>query len=94
MTREYDEIVENTFIKGAEWADSCPVKPESKQTMTIEAWVARDFDGVLSLYKEEPHREPYDFVGGFIMLFREDNFPSVTWENSPKKVKVTIELCD
>lgn len=63
-----------------------------KQTVTIDAWVARDDNNLISLYEEKPSKKVSFYVGRFWALLREEDFPSVTFENSPKKVKVTIEL--
>lgn len=71
-----------------------------KQTVTIDAWVARDKDGKLYAYKRPPYKNvdrgkyyPSVDSGYYGIALKElDTFPSVTFENSPKKVKVTIEL--
>lgn len=85
----YNSTELEAFKDGAEWADAHPAK---KQAVTIEAWVARDKNELISLYKEKPRKSGDFYVGGFWALLREEDFPSVTFENSPKKVKVTIEL--
>ena len=77
------------FKDGAEWADAHPAK---KQAVTIEAWVARDKNELISLYEEKPRKSGDFHVGGFWALLREEDFSSITFENSPKKVKVTIDL--
>ncbi len=87
----YDELIENAFIRGAEWADNHTAK---KQAVTIEAWVARE-GNFLGIYKDKPfYEDNVTWVGGFIDSLPNSLFPSVTFENSPKKVKVTIELED
>ena len=61
----------------------------------LEAWVARDKDGMLYLYLAKPRKHQskwlpnilFDFVG----LSRE-SFPEVKWEDEdPTKVKIVIE---
>lgn len=61
-------------------------------------WIARDKDGSLCIYSDEPDRE-YDgeafdtayLIGDYTTL--DDNlFPEVTWKNSPKRIKVNLEL--
>lgn len=61
-------------------------------------WIARDKDGSLCIYNDEPDREYDDeafettnLIGDYTTL--DDNlFPEVTWKNSPKRVKVNLEL--
>lgn len=68
-----------------------------KQTETIEAWVARDRNGELYYFHEKPLRA---IDMGFFMdrncgdsnEMPSHLFPSIAFGNSPKKVKVTIEL--
>jgi len=61
-------------------------------------WIARDKDGTLCMYYDEPDRDhenesfgTSDLIGDYTTL--DDNlFPEVTWKNSPKRVKVNLEL--
>lgn len=79
----------------------------SKQTVTMEGWVARDLtkDGLSPLLLSElkpfttnPVRfRKHEYIhweasGCFQKLISSDAFPSVTFGNSPKRVKITIEL--
>ena len=56
-------------------------------------WIARDRDGGLYIYANEPTRSEYGFFysegdGEFLPnVF----FPEVTWENSPKELVVKEE---
>lgn len=85
------------FNAGTEWADR---HPEKKHAVTIDAWVAMDKDGKLYAYKRPPYKNldmgKYYPSGNLdddgIVLEEFDTFPFVTFENSPKKVKVTIGL--
>lgn len=68
-----------------------------KETAVMEGWVARDEDGCIYLFQDNPTRNTdlsYGFWHGnnddFIEL-PTDSFPSVTWQSEPKKVKITIE---
>lgn len=76
------------FKDGAKYADAHPAK---KQAVTIKAWVARERFGALSLFKDGTG---HMWAGKFLFNLNQYDFPSVTFENSPKKVKVTIELED
>lgn len=86
------------FKDGAKYADEHPAK---KQTVTIDAWVARDSrkdigkNTDLFFGKEYPILNKMVGTWGGMEEFYplpQDALPSVTFENSPKKVKVTIEL--
>lgn len=75
--------------------------PAKKQTVTIDAWVARDSrkdigkNTDLFFGKEYPILNKMVGTWGGMEEFYplpQDALPSVTFENSPKKVKVTIEL--
>lgn len=97
----YDEFIEKSFAKGAEWADAHHAK---KQAVTIEAWVAKDKHSAEPwLYTKRPYsvqgkwfteqdaEDILDFDYDCIPL-QEEHFKQLTFENSPKKVKVTIEI--
>lgn len=49
----YNSTELDAFKDGAKWADANPAK---KQTVTIDAWVARRKEGSVSLYKEKPSK--------------------------------------
>jgi len=60
-------------------------------------WIARDKDGELNLYYNKPHKiEGCDGVywadGGSIGFLPAYLAPEIHWTNSPKKVKVIIEV--
>lgn len=59
-------------------------------------WIARDKDGELCLYTQEPERNGDSFWYGnypyehtYIKLCNL-LFPEVTWENSPRKIKIDL----
>lgn len=60
-----------------------------------EYWVARDRNGKLYLIKQESAPER---IGDIFSIDKadihyqvdEDLFPEVTWENSPKKIRIEI----
>ena len=62
----------------------------------MEFWIARDKDGSLSIFKNEPFLSVggWKVIGGDEMLFisDSDSFPEITYENSPKKVKIELTL--
>lgn len=80
------------FKAGVKQADNHPAK---KHAVTIDAWAAKDSDGLFSLYKEKPRRDKHlEYFVGMTFCELENVVPFITWENSPKKVKITIELED
>lgn len=60
----------------------------------MELWIARDKDGCLSLYTGRPVRlEIRQFFSPEDCCYfdiDETMFPEVTWENSPKKVRIEL----
>ena len=64
-------------------------------TVTLSGWVVRDLDGDLWRYDTKPIRSDN---GNWIPLQEQvewldkDVFPSLTWEDQPKKVSIKITL--
>lgn len=62
----------------------------------MKYWIARDKDNTLKLYTMEPARMPlfkpkYFAVEDHNYLVLDSNlYPDVTWENSPRKVKIEL----
>lgn len=60
----------------------------------MEFWIARDKDGSLTIFKNEPFLSSIGWrvIGGDEMLFisESDSFPEVTFENSPQKVRLEL----
>lgn len=65
-----------------------------KVSRTYYAWVARDKRGVLKLFNGKPFKWKWfgEWGGDFLCCLNSEDFPDVTWENSPRKVKFKIEL--
>ena len=59
----------------------------------IEAWVARDKDGKLYLYRDRPIKDKFVWYSpGFNLLLASASFPEIKWsDDEPTKVKITIE---
>ena len=64
----------------------------------MKMWIARDEDGLLQLlFEKEPRKEIYerivvwrnDSMWDAVALDR-DSYPEVTFENSPKEVKLKL----
>ena len=63
----------------------------------MEAWIARDEDGTLFLYKDKPfrgseqwHENPVLFTG--LIELRREWFPEIKWsDDEPTRVSITIK---
>lgn len=67
---------------------------ESKETSRVYyAWVARDKRGALRLFDKRPLRLRWfgEWTKCLIQLNPED-FPEITWENSPQKVELIMKI--
>lgn len=62
----------------------------------MELWIARDKYGSLYVYDKKPLKhEEFGFFAslasnGYKFQIHRKYFPEVTWENSPKKVKMEL----
>lgn len=55
-------------------------------------WVARDSNGILCMYFSEPTNKGKYFSTDdkdYIYL-KPEMFPDITWENSPKQIKIIV----
>lgn len=60
----------------------------------IEAWVARDYDGMLYLYPDKPKKRSYHWYANKIGYMKLDNslFPEVQWsDEEPTEIKLSIK---
>ena len=63
----------------------------------IEAWLARDEDEELYMYKDKPlrgseqwHENPVSITG--LIELRKESFPEIKWsDDEPTKVSITIK---
>lgn len=87
------------FLEGYQYAQKlmkdakvlCHVVPElSKPPESVEMWVARDKFEHPSLHISKPERMYMGFVGGYLCNLPDNLFPSLTFENSPQKVRLTL----
>lgn len=60
----------------------------------MKLWIARDKDGELYLYPSKPIKGDYRFVCGYVyedyINLNGDEFPEVTFENSPQDVELKL----
>jgi hypothetical protein len=59
----------------------------------MELWIARDRGGILRIYDNEPkvdkRKQEIMSIGGYYEI-NINLFPEVTFENSPRKVKISL----
>ena len=60
----------------------------------MKLWIARDKDGELYLYPNKPIKGDYRFTCGYVyddyITLNSDDFPEVTFENSPQEVEFKL----
>ena len=60
----------------------------------MELYVARDKDGILTLFPCKPYCSEsgvwYGETDGRELFLKKDMLPEVTFENSPKKIEITL----
>ena len=59
----------------------------------MEAWVARDKDGKIYLYRYKPIKDKFVWYSpGFSLVLASASFPEIKWsDDEPTRVKITIE---
>ena len=61
----------------------------------MKMWIAREKDGTLTLHNKKPIRYNEDGIeywcGGYCYYLRQDDYPEVTFENSPQEVELVIK---
>lgn len=87
--REYSD---DSLARTCAYTDKHTAK---KQTATIEAYICKDKNNSLKICNEKPYRnmvlECWNSGVSSITIPKE-MFPAITWDTTPKKVKVIIEL--
>lgn len=60
----------------------------------MKLFIARDEDGELYLYPSKPRKGDYRFVCGYVyedyINLNGDEFPEITFENSPREVELKL----
>lgn len=66
-----------------------------KSNKIYYAWIARDRNGTLRFFDSKPVRFKWfgEWSTSLVKLNPED-FPDVTWENSPQKVEFILRKCN
>ena len=59
----------------------------------MEAWVARDMDGKLFLYRDKPIKDKFVWYSpGFSLVLASASFPEIKWsDDEPTRVSITIK---
>lgn len=65
---------------------------ENQEESVLDLWIARDKDyEYLNLFYGKPSQLWVHFCGDILKRLDYETFPEITWDNSPVKLKVTIE---
>lgn len=64
---------------------------EKDADTVIQGWVARDFDGDVFLYQNEPDRNEIAWNGYMMHSLPVDSFPDLTWDSDPLEVEIIIK---
>ena len=62
----------------------------------MELWIARDLNNNLSVFSDKPKLKFINihgkriWVGDFVAAVKTDLFPEVTFENSPRKIEISL----
>lgn len=64
---------------------------EDSEDTVIQGWVARDYDGDVFLYQNEPDRNEIAWNGYMMHSLPIDSFPDLTWESEPEPVEIIIK---
>ena len=68
---------------------------ENKPWFLKKCWVAREKDGSLNKFENEPIREEFGWRDPqkyyqFVPIFNDAMYPEITWESGPKEVDFSI----
>jgi hypothetical protein len=85
------------FVAGANWADNYPRENADRvQAAEMDVWIARDEDGQLAMYDNDPHKwRDYFYSSGnkrnSYLKLPTSMCPEVKFENSPVKMRLILE---
>jgi hypothetical protein len=85
------------FERGANWADNYPRENADRvQAAEMDVWIARDEDGQLAMYDNDPHKwRDYFYSSGnkrnSYLKLPTSMCPEVKFENSPVKMRLILE---
>lgn len=83
----FDQIFDRAYALGKQFGNSEQVDADT----VIQGWVARDFDGDVFLYQNEPDRNEIAWNGYMMHSLPVDSFPNLTWDSDPIEVEITIK---
>lgn len=66
-------------------------KSKTAEDTVIQGWVARDCDGDVFLYQNEPDRNEMFWNGYMMHSLPIDSFPDLTWESDPIEVEIILK---
>lgn len=64
---------------------------QDAEDAVIQGWVARDFDGDVFLYQNEPDWNEIAWNGYIMHSLPVDSFPDLTWDSDPEEVEIILK---
>ena len=86
-TLSIGEVFDYAFAKGNEVGEQKKAAEEN----VISGWVARDADGDMFLYQNEPDRTEIVWYGYMMHSLPIDSFPDLTWSDDPEPVEIILK---
>lgn len=88
LYKAFDFAFDRAYVLGKKFGNSEQVN--AAETV-ISGWVARDYDGDVFLYQNEPDRNEIAWNGYMMHSLPIDSFPYLTWESDPIEVEIIIK---
>lgn len=82
-------IAHDSYLQGAQ--DFLGKQEKDAEDTVIKGWVARDADGDMFLYQNEPDRIEITWFGYMMHSLPKDSFPDLTWDDDPIEVELIIK---
>ena len=83
-----------TFVTEENALAAVELAREEMMKDAVEGWVARDECGDIAIFSDKPHRDlglgMWTPARHAFLFPRKDEYPDVTWNSEPQKVKVII----
>lgn len=84
----FGECAAESFREGVKFALG---KQDKDADTVISGWVARDCDGDVFLYQNEPDRNEIAWNGYMMHSLPIDSFLDLTWDSDPLPVEITLK---
>ncbi len=94
VVKQFNEYFKETKYGDVYRRSELDFNLSAPEKTTRKWWVARDKDGDLHLYTKKPMKGVDEYFGDYMHRLPEESLPSVTFEKSPKRVRIEITLID